>query len=179
VAVKGKSNSAPAHQIGHQFGKIECLGSCRSGMLLEAGWATGVRAMQELPRHQQNASGDFYVWDQQCTACEASPRAAPDLMSQDETYGHCFFHRQPTTPEELEQAISAVYVSCVRAVRYGGTDPTTLKRLSDLGSSDSCDCTSAKPSVPNSRQTIWGSILFWALIIAGILLAVGSVMFAM
>ena len=32
----------------------------------------------------------------------------------------CTFKKQPETPKEVEGAVMACYVSCVRAVRYAG-----------------------------------------------------------
>jgi hypothetical protein len=52
---------------------------------------------------------------------------------------HCYFKRQPQTPEEVQQAIRAVHVGCCGAVRYGGRDPQIINRLRALGSSDDCD----------------------------------------
>jgi hypothetical protein len=54
---------------------------------------------------------------------------APNLIAG--TYdGHCYFKKQPATPEELEQAIEAVQVSCCGAVMYVGDEPTIRKRVS-------------------------------------------------
>jgi hypothetical protein len=47
--------------------------------------------------------------------------------------------RQPETEEEIEQAINAIAVSCVSAVRYGGTDPKIIKRLYSLNLESECD----------------------------------------
>jgi hypothetical protein len=91
-----------------------------------------------------NAPGDFYVEDGLCIACEAPEHEAPALMShvkdgsRDDCY-HCYFKRQPQTPEEVQQAIRAVQVACCGAVRYGGRDPQIVSRLRALGSSDDCD----------------------------------------
>jgi len=67
--------------------------------------------------------------------------AAPTLMAfvdlPDEK--HCYFKRQPITPEETEEAISAVAVSCCGSVRYCGSDQSVIKKLSDLGCAEACD----------------------------------------
>lgn len=55
----------------------------------------------------------------------------------------CYFTKQPSTPEEVEVACRAVWVSCVAAVRYRGNDEAILQRLYDLGTYESCD---RKPS---------------------------------
>lgn len=86
-------------------------------------------------RFPLNAPGDFYVEDASCISCEAPEHEAPELMShaEQEEFGyHCYFHRQPETPEETEHAICAVYVSCCGAVRYGGDDPRISGRIARL-----------------------------------------------
>src|SRR5215813_10850867 len=83
-----------------------------------------------------NAPGDFYVEDQMCISCAAPESEAPDLMSHDESnVYHCYFKRQPQTPDEMERAIRAVNVGCCGAVRYRGKDPSILAKLSP----DDCD----------------------------------------
>jgi hypothetical protein len=52
---------------------------------------------------------------------------APDLMAHDEESGHCYFRRQPSTPEETERACRAVWVSCCGAVQYRGDDLKILE----------------------------------------------------
>jgi len=93
-------------------------------------------------RHPNNWPGDFYVVCDECMSCEAPCDAAPDLMglpgSSDANYG-CFFHKQPTSPEELDHACGAVAVSCVEAVRYAGNDSDILRKLYSLGAYASCD----------------------------------------
>ncbi len=82
-------------------------------------------------RHPLNAPGDFYSTDGPCFACEAPEAMAPDLMGRhyDGDYYHCYFRRQPETPEELERAIQAVEVSCCEGLRYAGRDPLVIARL--------------------------------------------------
>ena len=41
--------------------------------------------------------------------------------------------------DELNRAISAMQVSCIAGIRYGGKDKTILKRLFDLGLQAECD----------------------------------------
>ncbi|MFL6229524.1 MAG: ferredoxin [Pyrinomonadaceae bacterium] len=79
-----------------------------------------------------NVEGDFYVEKETCLTCMAPHHEAPELMGLDEVTG-CYFRRQPQTPEELEHAIEAVWVSCVEALRYAGNDPEILKRLRAKG----------------------------------------------
>jgi hypothetical protein len=98
-------------------------------------------AQEPIQPYPKNAPGGFYVQNQHCITCEAPYHEAPDLMAHDEEgdYRHCYFKRQPEAPEEVERAIMACYVSCVRAVRYAGRNPKILKKFQELGSVDSCD----------------------------------------
>jgi hypothetical protein len=93
--------------------------------------------------HPLNAPGDFYVINFTCIACQAPEQEAPDLMSHQAGPNawdyHCYFKRQPQTPEEIERSIMAVAVACCRTVRYGGDDPRIIERLSALRSLDACD----------------------------------------
>lgn len=103
--------------------------------------------MEPPARDPLNAPGDFYVVEGSCCACEAPEREAPDLMAHESAarIGYqCHFRRQPTTPDELDRAVMAVAIGCVRMVRYGGTDPAILARLAELHSADACD----HPAVP-------------------------------
>jgi hypothetical protein len=93
--------------------------------------------------YPKNAPGAFYVENNECIACGAPHAVAPDLMEWDHipsphggTYPHCYFKRQPKTPEELQQAIEAIAVSCCGAIRYRGADPEICKRLKERGCSE-------------------------------------------
>ncbi|PXY43586.1 hypothetical protein [Flavobacterium hydrophilum] len=88
-------------------------------------------------RHELNASGDFYVEKNGCTLCGAPEAEAEGLIGHSEN--GCYFIRQPQTEEEIEQAINAIAVSCVSAVRYGGTDQKIIKRLYELDLATECD----------------------------------------
>jgi hypothetical protein len=77
--------------------------------------------MEKLKRHPLNAEGDFFVEYDMCLACDAPYSEAPELMAYDEDM-HCYFKRQPQTPEEVESAINAVRVSCIEAVLYDGNE---------------------------------------------------------
>lgn len=84
------------------------------------------------PPFFKNAPGDFYTkW--LCLGCEAPYSEAPDLIGTDDDEGgyHCYFKKQPKTPEETERAIMACAVGCIGCVRYAGSDPTILKRLEE------------------------------------------------
>lgn len=87
--------------------------------------------MEKRKRHPLNADGDFFVEYDMCMACDAPYSEAPELMAYDENM-HCYFKRQPKTPEELEHAINAVRVSCIEAVLYEGNDPDILRKISEM-----------------------------------------------
>ncbi|MBA3533838.1 MAG: ferredoxin [Ardenticatenales bacterium] len=94
--------------------------------------------------HALNVDGPFYSVDQGCAFCGAPHVAAPDLMGweEKEEYSypiHCFFKRQPETPEEIEQAIQAMDWSCVQNLRYRGTTPDILEKLCNMGYRHLCD----------------------------------------
>lgn len=95
----------------------------------------------EQQRYPLNVAGDFYVADGMCMACTAPEHEAPGLMAHDTVNAgyHCYFRRQPATPEEVESAVRALVVSCCGAVRYGGTSPVVLQRLAELGATIACD----------------------------------------
>ena len=93
-------------------------------------------------RYPENSKGGFYVENQICITCGAPEAEAPDLIEHSKLeYGHCFFKKQPTTADELDRAISAMQVSCVSGIRYGGNDKAILKRLYELGLQAECDHT--------------------------------------
>ncbi|WP_337175329.1 hypothetical protein [Paludisphaera sp.] len=54
-------------------------------------------------------------------------------------YPHCYFKKQPETPEEIGRAISACSISCTKAVRYAGDDPAILRGMRQAGAWESCD----------------------------------------
>jgi hypothetical protein len=92
-----------------------------------------------------NAPGPFYSVKDCCIICLAPECVAPDLMglyedpSGTNARSHCFFKKQPETPEEIDQAIAAMEISCVENLRYAGDDPAILKRLCELGWRHLCD----------------------------------------
>jgi hypothetical protein len=89
--------------------------------------------------HPENSAGPFYVVEGHCTACQAPIPEAPTLIAwaEHDPY-HCVFRNQPETPEELEQALNAMGVCCVAALRYGGDDPVILRALKARGMEDLC-----------------------------------------
>lgn len=110
---------------------------------------------QQGKRVPQCAPGDFYVEYGACITCGNAPIEAPTLMQQvgDDCH-HCYFRRQPQTPEEVEQAIGAVCVSETDAVRYGGTDQAIIRRIHELGAGRSCDVPLDGPPVPNGNARL-------------------------
>jgi len=91
-----------------------------------------------LHSHPENTLGPFYVQNGECMGCGAPEAQAPGMMSHDGS-GHCFFTRQPITPEETDNAILGVWASCCGAVRYRGQNREVLVRLAELGLADQCD----------------------------------------
>jgi len=81
----------------------------------------------------------FYVDKDVCIACGAPEAEAPKLIEHSVGSGECYFKIQPKTEEEVTQAINAVMVSCIDALRYGGKDERILKRMYELGLSGNCD----------------------------------------
>ena len=83
--------------------------------------------------HQRRATDDANsptVWRGDCFWCGAPEAEAPTLFAPfDDTYTDTYFVRQPSTPEEAEQAIMSARVCCVSAVRYGGTDREIISKL--------------------------------------------------
>jgi hypothetical protein len=74
----------------------------------------------------------------------APEHEAPDLMGffdgseANAGSSHCYFKKQPTTPEETERAINAMRVACCGALRYGGGDQRLIDRLFAAGIDSDC-----------------------------------------
>jgi hypothetical protein len=112
-----------------------------------------------IPPYPKNAPGPFYVEDGCCIICQAPYHEAPDVMAHDEEGGgHCYFRRQPETPEQVERVISACCVSCVSAVRYSGNDPEILRRFRELGDIDACDVLAAEWRTSVIQDESWESL---------------------
>lgn len=111
--------------------------------------ASGPHCREQQPLERKpyplNAAGPFYSVEDGCITCLAPQCAAPNLIGlYDDPSGtnarsHCFFKKQPQTQEEVDEAISAMAVSCVENLRYGGTDPVILNRLCQIGFRHLCD----------------------------------------
>src|SRR5688500_2202951 len=95
----------------------------------------------ELPqRVPENAPGDFYVVAGSCTRCCLVHGEAPELLNDPaQPFNECYFRRQPQTPAEVEQAISAICVSEMEALRYGGTDESIIQKLRGQHAAARCD----------------------------------------
>jgi hypothetical protein len=84
----------------------------------------------------------FYVRSGLCLGCCNTHAEAPDLLEQctaADNQRRCHFKSQPHSDAQLLRAIKATHVSCSRAVRYGGADPTVLEQLTSYGLADQCD----------------------------------------
>jgi hypothetical protein len=92
-----------------------------------------------FPPHPLNVPGPFYVENDLCITCGVPEAEAPTLIamyvdpSGTNQNSHCYFKKQPETPDELELAISAVNLGCCGAYRYGGDDPEVIRRLLEAG----------------------------------------------
>jgi hypothetical protein len=98
--------------------------------------------------HPQSAPGDFYVVNDECISCGAPHAVAPDLIGWAEVpegnHDHCIWKKQPTTPDEFEQAVAAFDASEVGCYRYAGADPAIMSRIG----LDYCD----HPEFAETRQ---------------------------
>jgi hypothetical protein len=83
-------------------------------------------------RYPKNVPGPFYVANGECLICGAPERFAPDLIGYDEENLHCYFKKQPTTTDELDQAAKAVAVACCEAIHYEGDDPAIKQRIFEV-----------------------------------------------
>lgn len=109
-------------------------------------------------RHRLNSPGPFFVADSECMACGAPEAQAPDLMAHDDNSDHCYFRKQPTSPDEIDRACLAVLVSCCGAVRYGGDDPAVEGRMSDLSRKFGGASATQSSTKPASTRPWWK---FW------------------
>jgi hypothetical protein len=108
--------------------------------------------------HPANVPGDFYVEDGCCTMCEVPFAEAPELFGtvQDpKGYPHCFVKRQPESPVELEQMLSAVRCAELKCIRYRGSDRVLQLRLIGDGEGEICDGLPADLQPPSFRQRLW------------------------
>ena len=94
-------------------------------------------------------AGDFYACggNQGCMSCGLPEHVAPDLLAKwddTNTAAETFFVKQPASADEVERACDAIEVCCIGALRYGGTDPRIIARISR----DKPDCCDHRPARP-------------------------------
>ena len=125
--------------------------------------------MAEHRPHPANVPGDFYVEDGCCTMCEVPFAEALELFGtvQDpKGYPHCFVKRQPESPVEFEQMLSAIRCAELRCIRYRGSDRVLQLRLIGDGEGDVCDGLPADLQRKAGRQnhpSIWRRVWRWLL----------------
>ena len=94
-----------------------------------------------LKPHPENAPGDFYIENDCCIQCGVMHGEAPDLLGW--TCGpqprHCIVAKQPASPAELEQMLTAMFVSDIDSLRYRGNDPDIIDYIAITGHSASLD----------------------------------------
>jgi len=99
----------------------------------------------KLVREPENVPGPFYVAKGQCIICMLPVESAPELMGyHQDTSGtnansHCYFKKQPTTPEEIALAVEIVNHACCGALRYCGSDPAIIDKILKGHNPDSVD----------------------------------------
>lgn len=98
--------------------------------------------------HPANAPGDFYVEDQCCTLCGVPQLVAPELFSileQSDQTSHCYVRRQPATEAEVDSMLNVISAAELGCIRYAGTDPSILDRLTAAEQSTACDAIPQHP----------------------------------
>ena len=99
-----------------------------------------------IKRHPESVPGDFYVEQGCCMACGVPEAIAPDLVAHEkQQYWHCYWKKQPETPDELDRAVKILHTQELDCHRYGGVDPAILERLPP----ECCDVVSA----PRPKKT--------------------------
>jgi len=94
-------------------------------------------------RYPENAPGPFYVQRDWCLVCRFPETIAPNLIGfADKSvseYEHCYFKKQPVTPEETDRAIRACEATCCGAYHYAGNDESIKQRFRDARCADVID----------------------------------------
>jgi hypothetical protein len=129
-----------------------------------------------LPRHPKSVLGDFYVENDQCLCCGVPHVIAPTLIGWvDEERSHCYWKKQPETPQELEQAIRVLEAQELGCHRYAGSEPGILARVLSTYCDHPSQPESTAPMPPelqpprfkllNDRQglltTMWKRVASW------------------
>jgi len=107
----------------------------RSQQKLQVSLALSVtqsRRTMKIERAKQNAEGPFYaVAIEYDCACGLPEAEAPDLVKMSDEVGfQSYFYKQPQNQDEIERAIEAVNVCPIHDLRYCGTDPEIISRIS-------------------------------------------------
>ena len=101
--------------------------------------------------HPKSVPGDFYVVDRECLACGMPHVIGPELIGWAEQKTlHCYWKKQPNTPQEMERAIRVLESQDLECLRYCGTDPTVLDRVS----SSYCDYPKELEEVSGARMAL-------------------------
>lgn len=66
-----------------------------------------------------NVDGKFYV-DDQCIACDACVAEAPNFFEMEDTEGHAFVKKQPSSETELRECLNALEACPVEAIGQDG-----------------------------------------------------------
>jgi hypothetical protein len=104
------------------------------------------------PSYHRNVEGPFYVSDL-CITCGLPVETAPNNIDFDchadceNCPDSCYVKRQPESDEERDRLIEAMLGSEVENIRYCGTDPYVLQRVSDAGLAHLCDALPRAKSV--------------------------------
>ena len=91
--------------------------------------------MRRDKAYPENAPGDFYVVRDECITCDAPRQYAPDLIGWYEDpsgmgrRSHCYFKKQPESPDEINRAIKAIRANCCGSYRYLGSNPQLKREL--------------------------------------------------
>lgn len=71
---------------------------------------------------KDNVAGKIFV-DQSCIACDACVLSAPHNFTMNESDGHAYVKKQPTTPEEEAACKEAIEGCPVEAIGNNGDSP--------------------------------------------------------
>lgn len=106
-------------------------------------------------RYALNVVGPFYVEDGCCSSCGVPPSIAPALFAENEhEHEHCYVQRQPANEAETDAMIRVIATQELGCIRYGGSDPTILRRLVEAGEGDQVDQPAPRGVVPIRRDHV-------------------------
>ena len=109
--------------------------------------------MPPRKRYALNVVGPFYVEDGCCTACGVPQSIAPALFTENE-HEHCYVRRQPGDEAETDAMLRVIATQELGCIRYGGSDPTILRRLVEGGEGDQCDEPAPRGVAPIRRDHV-------------------------